>query len=407
MTRVTVLSRAVKGQVSGLSPFTPGSSAMPDVVDGECDARLEEVRELLNENIAYGKEVGVSLAVDLRGESVLDLWGGHRDAAKTMEWTRDTIVNVWSSTKMVTNLAALMLADRGLLDVHAPVARYWPEFAAQGKSHIEVRHLMSHTSGLSGWDGPVVTEDLYDLPGATARLARQVPWWPPGTASGYHSNSQGHLIGELVRRVSGLSLTEFIRTEIAAPLGADFQIGVRPDDDARVAEIIPPPPYAFDFAAADPDDIMVKTFARPLIDAATANTRAWRRAELGAVNGHGNARSLSRILSAVSAGGSVGGVRLLRPSTIDLIFEEQAHGVDLVLGLPMRWGIGYARSEPQSLPYIDQGRTCFWGGWGGSLTVMHPDRGLTISYVMNQMSAGVIGSERSAEYVTAIYQALG
>ncbi|GAA2945506.1 serine hydrolase domain-containing protein [Streptomyces enissocaesilis] len=380
---------------------------MTEVVDGECDARFEKVRELLEENIACGNEVGISLAVDLRGEPVLDLWGGHRDAARTVPWSRDTIVNVWSSTKMVTNLAALMLVDRGLLDVHAPVARYWPEFAAQGKDHIEVRHLMSHTSGLSGWGGPLVTEDLYDVPGATARLARQAPWWPPGTACGYHSNSQGHLVGELVRRVSGLSLTEFVRAEIAAPLGADFQIGVRPEDDARVAEIIPPPPYAFDFAAADPDDIMVKTFAHPLIDAATANTHAWRRAELGAVNGHGNARSLSRILSAVSAGGSVDGVRLLRPSTIDLIFEEQASGVDLVLGLPMRWGIGYALSEPQSLPYIADGRTCFWGGWGGSLTVMHADRGLTISYVMNQMSAGVIGSDRSAEYVTAIYQALG
>jgi CubicO group peptidase (beta-lactamase class C family) len=380
---------------------------MTDVVAGECDARFEKVRELLEENIAHGKEVGVSLVVDLRGEPLLDLWGGHRDAARTVPWSRETIVNVWSSTKMVTSLAALMLVDRGLLDVHAPVARYWPEFAAQGKEHVEVRHLMSHTSGLSGWDDPVATEDLYDLPGATARLAHQAPWWPPGTASGYHAYSQGHLVGELVRRVSGLSLAEFVRTEIAAPLGADFQIGVRPEDDARVADVIPPPPYPFDFAAADPDDIMVKTFARPLVDAATANTHAWRRAELGAVNGHGNARSLSRILSAVSVGGLTGGVRLLRPSTIDLIFQEQASGLDLVLGLPMRWGIGYALSGPQSLPYIDQGRTCFWGGWGGSLTVMHPDRGLTISYVMNQMSAGVIGSDRSAEYVEAVYQALG
>ncbi|TCP51898.1 CubicO group peptidase (beta-lactamase class C family) [Tamaricihabitans halophyticus] len=380
---------------------------MPELLHGTADARFDKVRTLMRDNIETGRELGASITVDLHGETIADLWGGHGDAQRTIPWSRDTIVNVWSSTKTVTNLAALMLVDRGMLDVFAPVAKYWPEFAANGKDAIEVRHIMSHTSGVSGWEPPFAVDDMYDWERSTQLLASQAPWWEPGTASGYHANSMGHLVGEVVRRVSGKSLKEFVRTEIAEPLRADFQIGARADDDHRIAEIIPPRVRAFDLSTLPPNVPMFRTFHGPVSDPTVANTEPWRRADLGAGNGHGNARALARILSAVSLGGEVDGVKLLSPTTIELIFQEQADGVDLVLGVPLRWGIGYGLPQPATVPSIsDDDRACFWGGWGGSMIVMHPDRGLTISYVMNQMAEGVIGSEAANSYLTAIYEAL-
>ncbi|MGW4593533.1 serine hydrolase domain-containing protein [Amycolatopsis thermoflava] len=380
---------------------------MATLVHGHADPRFEQVVAELAANIDSGAELGASIAVDLDGETLLDVWGGHADAGREQPWARDTIVNVWSITKTVTNLAALLLVDRGLLDVDAPVAAYWPEFAANGKESVLVRHVMSHTSGVSGWDQPWEPHEIYDRERATNRLATQAPWWEPGTASGYHDQSLGHLVGELIRRVSGKPLTEFVRTDLAAPLGADFQIGARESDHGRIAAIIPPPPLDFDLDELDPDDPMRKTFISTITDASEANTIEWRSSELGAANGHGNARSVARILSPLSRAGEVDGVRLLSPSTIDLIFEEQARGVDLVLGIPVRWGIGFGLPEPATLPYVPDDKIAFWGGWGGSMVLTHPGQGLTISYVMNKMSDGIIGSDRAESYLTAIYQALG
>ena len=201
---------------------------MPSAVHGHADARFDKVADALAEEIASGAEVGAAIAVDLDGESVLDVWGGHADAARTVAWERDTIVNVWSSTKTVTSLSALILADRGLLDLDAPVARYWPEFAANGKQDVKVRHVLSYTSGVAGWQEPMTIDDLYDWDKATSMLAAQAPWWEPGTASGYHALNYGFLVGELVRRTAGVSLKDFVRDEIAGPLDADFQFGAEP-----------------------------------------------------------------------------------------------------------------------------------------------------------------------------------
>ena len=376
-------------------------------LSGTCDARFGAVREALERNIDSGEEVGASIVVDLDGEIAVDLWGGFRDEAGTQPWTRDTITNVWSTTKTVTSLAALMLVERGQLDVDAPVAAYWPEFAANGKQDVLVRHLMSHTSGVSGLDQPAVPEDLYDWEKSTARFAAQAPWWTPGAASGYHALNFGHLIGEVLRRITGSSLRQFVADEIAGPLGADFQIGAAESDWERIADVIPPPPLPFDLAALGPDSLVVKTFTGPAVEASEANTPAWRRADIGAANGHGNARSVARILSALPRGGAVDGVRLLSPDTIGLVFREQAYGVDQVLGVPMRFGIGYGLPVPETIPYIPEGKICYWGGWGGSMIVMDLDRGMTIAYMMNKMAPGIIGSPRAEEYSRAIYDALG
>ncbi len=376
-------------------------------LQGTNEPRFDALRTALQANIDSGAELGASLVVNIDGEQVVDLWGGHRDAARTTPWDEHTITNVWSSTKTVTSLAALMLADRGELDVYAPVAEYWPEFAANGKQDIAVRHLLSHTSGVSGLDQPAVVEDLYDWEKSTARFAAQAPWWEPGTASGYHALNFGHLIGEVVRRVSGKTLKQFVAEEIAGPLGADFQIGAAEADWGRIADVVPPPPLPFDLEAAGVDSPAVKTLTGPVGAAETANTAGWRGADIGGANGHGNARSVARIMSALALGGEVDGVRLLGRKTIDLIFDEQAHGVDVVLGVPLRWGIGYGLPQSDTVPWIPQGRICFWGGWGGSMIIMDLDRRMTISYMMNVMGAGIIGSDRSPAYTQAVYDAVG
>jgi CubicO group peptidase (beta-lactamase class C family) len=335
------------------------------------------------------------------------MWGGFCDEARTVHWSEHTITNVWSSTKTVTSLAALMLADRGELDVDAPVARYWPEFGAAGKQDIKVRQVMSHSSGVSGLDQPAVPADLYDWDRATSRMAAQAPWWEPGTASGYHALNYGHLLGEVLRRITGKTLKQFVAEQIAGPLGADFQIGAVESDWPRISDVVPPPPLPFDLAALDPASPAVRTLTGPLVTAEEANTPAWRRADIGAANGHGNARSVARIMSVVARGGAVDRVRLLGPDTIDLIFDEQQNGIDLVLGVPLRLGIGYGLPQRELLPWFPEGRICFWGGWGGSMIVMDVDRRMTISYMMNKMGPGIVGSDRSTAYGRAIYDALG
>ncbi len=375
-------------------------------IHGRCDERFESVREALSRNLDSGEELGASLVLDIDGDIVIDMWGGFRDQDRTVPWTQDTITNVWSTTKTVTSLAALMLVDRGELDVDAPVARYWPEFAANGKQDVLIRHLMSHASGVSGLDQPAVVEDLYDWEGSTSRMAAQAPWWEPGTASGYHALNYGHLVGEVVRRISGTTLKQFVAEEIAGPLGADFQIGAEESDWDRIADVVPPPPLPFDLAALDPASPTVRTLTGPAITADVANTPGWRGADLGAVNGHGNARSVARVMSTVARGGEVDGIRLLGQGTIDLIFREQQNGIDLVLGVPLRFGIGYGLPKRDTMPWIPDEKICFWGGWGGSAIVMDVGRRMTISYMMNKMGAGIIGSERATEYGQAIYDAV-
>jgi len=207
---------------------------------GTCQPRFDAVREAFAANFAAGREVGATFAATLGGELVVDLWAGDADAARTRPWAQDTIVNVFSTTKAVTALCAHMLVDRGLLDVDAPVARYWPEFAAHGKEAITPRHLLSHTAGLAAIRKRLTREAFYDWPAMTAALADETPWWEPGTANGYHALTYGYLVGELVRRIDGRTIGKFLREEVTTPLDIDFHIGLPASEDARVAEMVPP-----------------------------------------------------------------------------------------------------------------------------------------------------------------------
>jgi CubicO group peptidase (beta-lactamase class C family) len=371
-------------------------------IQGTCDGRYEAVRSAFAANFDEGGDVGASVAVLVDGEPVVDLWGGFVDEARTTPWARDTITNVWSTTKTMTFLVSLMLADRGELDLHAPVATYWPEFAANGKEAIEVRQLLSHTSGLSGWAEPMTEADLFDWELATSRLAAQKPFWAPGTASGYHAITQGYLIGEVVRRITGRTIGTFFAEEVAGPLGADFHIGLPASADARVANVIPPPPLEVDI---DPESVAARTLGNPPLRAELSWTEAWRRAEVPAANGHGNARSVAAVQAALACGGTVGGVRLLSPEGCEAVFEVQSDGEDLVLGVPIRFGMGYGLNS-EAMPISPNPRACFWGGWGGSLVVADLDARLVVAYMMNRMGEGTLGDTRGASLVGAAYRSL-
>ncbi|MFZ0667245.1 MAG: serine hydrolase domain-containing protein [Acidimicrobiales bacterium] len=365
-------------------------------VKGSWDGRFDKVVEVLGQNIESRADVGASVVVMIDGEPMVDAWAGYKDAAKTAPWESDSIVNVWSTTKTMTFLCALMLVDRGELDFYAPVSKYWPEFAANGKESIEVRHLMSHTAGLSGWDEPLEVEDLADWEKCTSALAAQAPWWEPGTASGYHAVSQGFLIGEVVRRITGTTIGAWFKSEIADPLGADFHIGLPESEDSRVVPVIPPP--IPDLSFLDPTSITRRTFGNPTLDAAAANNGWWRRAEIPAANGHGNARAVATVQSVIAGKGEARGVRLISDKTCDLIFDEQSNGPDLVLIVPIRFGMGYGLSG-DLMP--GGPRTCFWGGYGGSLIVMDQDLRLTVCYTMNRMDSGLTGDTRGGSIMLA------
>ncbi|MEU5277376.1 serine hydrolase domain-containing protein [Streptomyces asoensis] len=343
-------------------------------------------------------DVGGSVAVFVDGEPVVDVWGGFADAEREVPWQRDTIVNVWSVTKTMTALCALVLADRGDLDLDAPVARYWPEFAAAGKEKVLVRHALSHTAGLPDWDGPVA--EIYDWPAATARLAGQAPRWEPGTAAGYHSLTQGFLVGEVVRRITGREPGAFFADEIAGPLGADFHLGLPAGHDHRAAPTVPPPGRDEDYvagAASGATAAAGSAAATPTaIRLRDGNSLAWRRAQIPAASGFGNARSVALVQSVMACGGAVGGVRLLSRAGCERAWEEQFSGEDRVLGMPISWGLGYGRF----------GGTYGWGGWGGSTVMIEPEGRVVVAYVTNQMREPAQDT-RGLDLLMAAYDGLG
>ncbi|MEO0982793.1 MAG: serine hydrolase domain-containing protein [Pseudomonadota bacterium] len=370
-------------------------------IHGHCADRFEPVKTAFDANFKERGDVGACVAVSFEGEMVVDLWGGHRDAAATEPWAEDTIINVWSSTKTMAAMCLLVLADRGEVDPHAPAAKYWPEFAANGKDAVEVRHFLSHSAGLSGMDTAVDGDALYDWDWMTGELAAQAPWWDPGTQSGYHALTQGHLIGEIVRRVTGQSLGQFFAQEIAGPTDADFHIGAPESLDPRIAELIPPD----DTSRPGGDSIAARTFRNPAIDVAATRTRAWRAAEIPAANGQGNARAIVRAQTAMANGGEAFGKQILSEAGAARVFEEQTNGHDLVLDVPIIFGMGYGLSN-EALPMGPNKHIAYWGGYGGSTVVIDQDARLCVSYVMNRMEADLLGDLRGFSLLQAAYQSI-
>jgi CubicO group peptidase (beta-lactamase class C family) len=369
-------------------------------VEGSHDPGFEAVRDAFAENFDHG-DLGASCAVTVDGELKVDLWGGHRDPARRRPWQRDTIVNVWSSTKTVAALCVLILHDRGALSLDDPVATHWPEFAANGKESVLVRHLMAHTAGLPVFDD--VPDDLavFDWDECCGRLAAQAPRWSPGDGSGYHAETQGWLLGELVRRVDGRTLGTFFAQEVAGPLGADLHIGVPDAELHRIADLSP---VAAEVSEPADPELRDRSQAASRRSAALVNTTAWRQAEMPASNGHGNARGLARALAPLANGGALDGVRLLSPDTIERIFEVQADGVDRVLNRQIRFGIGYGLVN-DAHPLGVNDRTCWWAGWGGSMCVVDVENRMTVAYAMNRMLGE--GDLRAIRVIFAAHQARG
>jgi CubicO group peptidase (beta-lactamase class C family) len=365
-------------------------------IHGFCEEQFEPVKKVFAENFISGPDIGASLAITINGKFVMDVWAGYVDEAQTKLWEEETIVNVYSTTKVMTALCVLMLVDRNLIDLDAPVAKYWPEFKQAGKEQLSVRYLLSHTAGLPGFDQRIQPETLYDWERCTSLLAAQKPWWEPGTRSGYHSITFGYLLGELVRRITGKTLGTFFRDEVATPLKADFHIGLPAEYDSRVAELIPPiPPEPQNTGEEiDPNSIPVRVFTNPILTSRETLTREWRKAEIPASNGHGNARSIARVGAALASGGELDGVKLLSLNTIEKAIEEQSYGTDLVLNVPLRFGLGFGLVSKE-VPISKNPRSFYWGGWGGSHLTMDLDAKMSWAYTMNRMIMSLTGDPRT------------
>jgi CubicO group peptidase (beta-lactamase class C family) len=358
-------------------------------VSGFTHDRFAILRDLLSFQLAAPGELGASFVATVEGETVVDLWGGYADKARTRPWEKDTIVNVFSTTKSITAVTALLLADRGALDFDAPVTRYWPEFGANGKAGVKVRHLLSHTAGLPGWEKPISNEDLYDWEKCTSLLAAQAPSYVPGAANAYHGLTQGYLVGEVVRRITGRSLGTVFREEIAQPLDADFHIGLPASEERRVAELAPLPVSAAGLGFVNA--LAANFFSNPgsvLVDLNIAHTRAWRAAEVPAAGGHGNARSIADVLTILANGGLAKGKRFMSEAGCRKMLEVQYDGTDIALGMLTRQGMGMG--VPNAGPLLPSANMAWGGGYGGSLVLIDFDARATYAYAMNTMRGGVL-----------------
>lgn len=389
-------------------------------VNGSVAPGFEQVRDVFAQSFTKG-EVGAAVCIYRDGEPVVDLWGGWKDAARTSPWERDTIVNTFSTTKGMTTVCLLQLVEQGKVDLDAPVATYWPEFAAAGKDKVTVRHLLTHQAGL-----PALDTDLgdarFDWDAVTSALAAQAPAWEPGTQSTYHALTFGYLVGEVVRRVDGRSLGTYFREEIAEPLGVDYMIGFGPEHDARCAEVIPPP-LPSSGQTEDPVALMTRRLSQ------STDTRAWRAAEIPAANGHGSAAGVARFYAAIARGGELDGVRILEEATIDAAMVRQHpsggadHGADPsadvrsqlassgvagITGLP--FGLGFMRIGDFLAGALgeDAPGTGLFGhpGLGGSMGLADRDAKLGIGYVMNQMQGGMAGGSHGFALIMTAYACL-
>lgn len=375
-------------------------------VQGSVAPGLEPVRDAFAAN--FGRtgdyaEVGAALCVYRSGEKVIDLWGGFADAARTRPWTADTLVNVWSTTKTATAVAVARLVDQGLIAYEQSVADIWQEFAAAGKAAVTIAQVMSHQAGLPGFVEPTTLDDFYDWELVTARLAAQAPVFAPGTLNSYHSGTYGFLAGEIVRRASGKSLGTLLREDITGPLGADLHVGLPVSEEARVAELL---------AAEHPAEVPLDQLPLPVRlglsnpeqDPARANTRAWRAAELPAMNGQASARGVARLCAALAEGGALDGVRVLSPQTLAAMTAVVADRKDLLLGFNPQWGMGVAHNLIGV--YGPNPRTFGHSGWGGSFGCADPDARVAIGYVCNHMGPELVGDPRGKALADAVFAAL-
>jgi len=382
-------------------------------IEGTCDPKFSRVKDTFAENFEKRGEVGAAAAVMLDGKSVVDIWAGHADREKTRPWTRDTLVNVYSTTKGVTAICAHRLADKGLLDIDAPVAKYWPEFAQAGKDKLPVRYLLSHRAGMAAVRKPLDDDALFKWDKMTTALAEQEPWWEPGTKHGYHALTFGHLVGEVIRRITGKTPGTYLRDEIAGPLGLDLHIGLDAKDDARTGDMIamPPPepgePNLFAEVMKNPESVAFKAFMNPPggMRPGLVNSREWRAAEIPAANGHTTARSLAKLYGALARGGELDGVRVMSKEQVAKCSIEQSNGPDALLIINTRFSLGFMMSQPGA-SLGPNAKSFGHPGAGGSLGYADPEAKIGFGYTMNKMHASLLIDPRATALIDAVYASM-
>lgn len=395
---------------------------------GYCDEKFREAREVFEKSISSGFELGAAIAIEIEGEMVMDLWGGTDNPDTNSEWSENTIVNVFSTTKGVAAICLLQLVEENLVDLDTPVAKYWPEFAQNGKENIPIRYLFCHKSGLSGISKPLPDDAWYDWDLICESLAEQSPWWEPGSAHGYHAITYGHLVGEIVRRVSGKTIGEYFRQHIGDPLDLDFWIGLPDSEFYRVSNLKPSlttplqnllmpliklmpnkilPPFIrmlLDFT--DTSTIPGAAFSNPSLSMEEpfyVNEPEWRKAEIPAANGHGTARSLAKLYGILANGGKRDGVHVLKPETIEMARKTESDGNDLVLGgIHSKFGLGFMLGTEHVS--MGPGSGSFGhGGAGGSLGFADPDNKISLGFIMNQMHPGITAWKTAIDVAEIIY----
>ncbi|QXQ07356.1 beta-lactamase family protein [Sphingosinicellaceae bacterium] len=388
-------------------------------VHGVCDRRFAAVREEFERNFETRGEVGAAVAISLRGEPVVDLWAGTADRDSGRPWQKQTSVVVFSATKGMAATCLHMLADRGELDFDAPVASYWPEFAANGKAGVTVAMVMSHQAGLPVWHEPLPERAMLDWELVTGRLAEQAPQWEPGTTHGYHAMSLGFLEGEIFRRIAGRTIGSFLADEVAGPLGAEVWIGLPEAEEINVAttylaETNPTSPI-FSKLMAEPEWFGWKLITNTGGDGAAAmvNSRERHAAEIPAAGGIATARGLARLYAPLSADGSMDGIRLVAADAVPLMSKiRAASDIDTVLRVPTTFTLGFSKCWGDRR--LGQGEHVILGehafgtpGLGGSIGFADPEAGMSFGYVMNQHGSGVGLNDRGQSLIDAAYRSIG
>ena len=379
-------------------------------IAGYCDPAFAAVRDGFAQNFADGLELGASLAISIDGRNVVDLWGGFLDVDRTRSWDEDSLVCVFSCTKGVAAIATMWAVARGLVDLDAPVASYWPEFAAAGKDDLPVRYLLTHEAGLPAIGARMPRGSLSDWDAMTTALAAQAPWWEPGTGHGYHGVTFGHLIGEVLRRATGRMCGEIARDELARPLDVELWMPLPEECDERTSDLVVE--LAEDgtfFDRWDPaTSLGPKAFGNPpdANDPAHCMTDEWRRAEIPAANMHANARALDRLYSVLARNGRVGGDEVVPRELVEEFGRVHVQGEDLVMELPTAFGLGFEHTIPE-WQFGPSSRTYGHNGSGGSLGIVDPDSGVSLGYAMNRLWWGPDRTDpRWAPIFDALYAAL-
>jgi CubicO group peptidase (beta-lactamase class C family) len=362
-------------------------------ISGWCDPRFAAVRAEFTANFRERGELGAAVCVSVHGRVVVNLCGGWLDSARRQPWTLDTLVNVFSVGKGLLAACAARLVGELRLDPDAPVARYWPEFGVAGKAEVTVRELLSHQAGVPAIREPLPAGSVLDWPLMTRMVAAEAPWWPRGRGHGYHVNTFGFAVGELIRRVTGTTPGVFLARELAGPLGADVHIGLAASEHSRVADFVWGDGGAARGvrAGAEPDpaagsQMALLAYVNPpdLSGLGVVNTAAWRSAEVPSANAHVSAAGIARFYAALAAGGSVDGCRVVDRVALAEATEERVYGTDLVLRRPSRFGLGFQLTHAERP--LGRGPRCFGHfGAGGSVGFADPDTGLAFGYVTNQM----------------------